>query len=167
MPTRLHQRAMSCACFSAEWQSTFGDLLKCVTCLALLSVCNAAGSGRRVGENCEHLWAQLRPLLKLTRYMSTDNYVFVLDDALLLIAEEKMSSFATFMTEQERATHKKLGGPTSSHHDSPCTTLLAVPEGCVQVVLRPLALHDGCAPLHLPFCRAHQFSDSGGHRHCC
>ena len=68
-----------------------------------------AGSGRRVGENCEHLWALLRPLLKLTRYMGKDNYLFVLDDALVLIAEDKIDGFVTFMQEQEEAAKKKLG----------------------------------------------------------
>jgi hypothetical protein len=68
-----------------------------------------AGSGRRVGENCEQLWALLRPLLKLTRYMGKDNYLFVLDDALVLIAEDKIDGFVTFMQEQEEAAKKKLG----------------------------------------------------------
>lgn len=67
------------------------------------------GSGRRVGENCEHLWAQVRPLTKLTRYVSKDNYLFVLDDALLLVADDKISSFVVFMRDQAQAIKKKLG----------------------------------------------------------
>lgn len=63
-----------------------------------------------MGENCEQLWAQLRPVTKHTRYMSKDNYVFVLDDALLLIAGDKLGSFVAFMRDQEQALKKKLGG---------------------------------------------------------
>lgn len=73
----------------------------------LLQTC--PGSGRRVGENCEQLWAQLRPLTKLTRYMSKDNYLFVLDDALLLVADDKMGAFVAFMHGQAQAINKKLG----------------------------------------------------------
>jgi hypothetical protein len=51
----------------------------------------------------------VRPLLKLTRYMSKDNYLFVLDDALLLVADEKMGSFVAFMRGQAQAIKKKLG----------------------------------------------------------
>lgn len=79
-----------------------------VACTWLL--CSCTGSGRRVGENCEQLWAQLRPVTKHTRYMSKDNYVFVLDDALLLVADEKMGSFVAFLCNQHKANKKKLGG---------------------------------------------------------
>ena len=73
----------------------------------LLFFC-AAGSGRRVGENCEQLWAQLRPLLKLTRYMTTDAYLQCLDDALLLVADGKISDFVAFMMQQQAAAEAKL-----------------------------------------------------------
>ena len=76
----------------------------------------AAGSGRRVGENCEQLWAQLRPLLKLTRYMTRDAYIFCLDDALLLVAEGKLESFVQFMTRQQEAMEAKL---SKSQHAGP------------------------------------------------
>ena len=61
-----------------------------------------------MGENCEQLWAQLRPLLKLTRYMTRDAYLFCLDDALLLVAEGKLDSFVLFMTKQQQALEAKL-----------------------------------------------------------
>jgi len=71
--------------------------------------CSTAGAGRRVGENCVQLWALLRPLLKLTRYMTKDAYIFCLDDALLLVAEDKLQNFVEFMTQQRADMEKKLG----------------------------------------------------------
>lgn len=72
--------------------------------------CDAhAGAGRRVGENCEQLWALLRALLKLTRYMTKDAYIFCLDDALLLIADDKLQHFIDFATQQQAAMEEKLG----------------------------------------------------------
>lgn len=62
-----------------------------------------------MGENCEHLWALLRALLKQTRYMTKDAYIFCLDDALLLVAEDKLQDFVEFMTQQQAATEQKLG----------------------------------------------------------
>jgi hypothetical protein len=62
------------------------------------------------------LWAQVRPLTKLTRYMSKDNYLFVLDDALLLVADDKISSFVVFMRDQAQAINKKLGACCCKPH---------------------------------------------------
>lgn len=62
-----------------------------------------------MGENCEQLWALLRPLLKLTRYMTKDAYIFCLDDALLLVAEGRLQHFIKFTTQQQAALEKKLG----------------------------------------------------------
>lgn len=62
-----------------------------------------------MGENCEQLWAMLRPLLKQTRYMTKDGYVFCIDDALLLIADNKLGSFVPFMKQLQQAAAEKLG----------------------------------------------------------
>ena len=65
------------------------DQCKCsnrvCVCLAALS-----GAGRRVGENMEQAWAQARPVMKLTRYMTKQGYVAGLDDIFLQIADDKL-----------------------------------------------------------------------------
>lgn len=61
-----------------------------------------------MGENCEQLWALLRPLLKLTRYMTKDAYIFCLDDALLLVAEGRLQRFIESTTQQQAALEEKL-----------------------------------------------------------
>lgn len=61
-----------------------------------------------MGENCEQLWAQMRPLLKLTRYMAKQAYHSCLDDALLLVADGKLDSFVESMTQQQEAMEQKL-----------------------------------------------------------
>lgn len=93
---------------SRQWFSIGAAAYVLTDLLAYCTALCAAGSGRRVGENCEQLWAQLRPLLKLTRYMTKDAYFFCLDDALLLVAEGKLSSFVQFMTQQQAAMEAKL-----------------------------------------------------------
>ncbi|KAF6249657.1 hypothetical protein COO60DRAFT_942889 [Scenedesmus sp. NREL 46B-D3] len=40
------------------------------------------GAGRRVGETCEQLWAQLKPLTSITRYMARPNHQDCIDDFL-------------------------------------------------------------------------------------
>lgn len=72
------------------------------------------GAGRRVGENCEHLWAELRPTFGLTRYMTTDKYISTLEDVLLQVSEDKMRSYVTFMERQARAAVKKLEKTTAT-----------------------------------------------------
>lgn len=79
------------------------SLLRCVPPSA------TAGAGRRVGEDCEHLWAGARPVFSLTRYMTTDKYISTLEDALLQISEDKMRNYVTFMERKAQATEKKLG----------------------------------------------------------
>lgn len=83
----------------------------CASCFARWCVLRSAatGAGRRVGENCEHLWAELRPTFGLTRYMTTDKYISTLEDVLLQVSEDKMRSYVTFMERQARAAVKKLG----------------------------------------------------------
>lgn len=68
-----------------------------------------AGAGRRVGENCEQTWALARPVMKLTRFYGKAAYLATLDDALLLITEDKLSDFIPLMVAAARAAGKKLG----------------------------------------------------------
>ena len=51
----------------------------------------------------------LRPVTKLTRYMSKQGYLDGLDDALLLICEDKLQDSAVAMVAQHKACLKKLG----------------------------------------------------------
>jgi hypothetical protein len=41
--------------------------------------------------------------------MSKDNYLFSLDDALLLISDNKLANIVPFMVGQHTAVHKNLG----------------------------------------------------------
>jgi hypothetical protein len=80
----------------------------CQQCADQTELCVAAGSGRRVGENCEQLWAQMRPLYKLTRYMTDHAYLGTLDDALVLVADGKMQGCVDSMKQQRDAMQRKL-----------------------------------------------------------
>ena len=67
------------------------------------------GSGRRVGECCEQTWALLRPVTKLTRYMTKQGYLEGLDDALLLISDDKLQYSVAALVTQHAACAKKIG----------------------------------------------------------
>lgn len=68
-----------------------------------------AGAGRRVGETCEQLWAQLKPLTSVTRYMAKPNYLDCIDDFLRFVAAARLAEFVPFMVEQHRSLVRKLG----------------------------------------------------------
>ena len=68
-----------------------------------------AGAGRRVGENCEQLWAELKPLTHITWYMAKPNYLDSIDAGLSYIAESKLEDFVATMVTQEKHTRAKLG----------------------------------------------------------
>lgn len=74
-------------------------------------VCIAAlpGAGRRVGENMEQAWAQARPVMKLTRYMTKEGYVTGLDDIFLQMADDKLLEFVQSLVSADKACRKKLG----------------------------------------------------------
>ncbi len=61
-----------------------------------------------MGENCEQLWAQMRPLYKLTRYMTDRAYLGTLDDALVLLADGKMQGCVDSMKQQRDTLQRKL-----------------------------------------------------------
>lgn len=67
------------------------------------------GSGRRVGENCEHTWAAVRPVTKFTRYMGKRRYLTALDTAFQLLSEDKLDGFVAAMVAAHAACIKKLG----------------------------------------------------------
>ena len=98
-------------------------------CLAALS-----GAGRRVGENMEQVWAQARPVMKLTRYMTKEGYVTGLDDIFLQIADDKMLEFVQSLVSADKACRKKLGrcGGThlQCHGCASCNMLLWPPDRC-------------------------------------
>jgi hypothetical protein len=78
-----------------------------VRCLRLFLACS--GSGRRVGENCEHTWAAVRAVTKLTRYMGKRRYLAALDTAFQLLSEDKLEGFIAAMVASRAACIKKLG----------------------------------------------------------
>lgn len=87
------------------------DASKCFTLVVRhdcdLCCCCPPGSGRRVGENCEQTWALLKPVTKLTRYMSKRGHREGLDDA-LLISDDKLQDSVAMVT-QHKACLNKLG----------------------------------------------------------
>lgn len=88
-------------------------------CLGCAYAGMRVGSGRRVGETCEQTWSLVVPTTKLTRYMSKANYLDCLDDALLVISDDKLGSSVTFFVSQHSAAVKKLGEAVCpSTHDS-------------------------------------------------
>ncbi len=75
-----------------------------------------AGAGRRVSENCEQLWAELKPVTQITRYMAKPNYLDCLDVSLNYIAECKLDSFVGTMVTQEKHARDKLGKCSSCNN---------------------------------------------------
>ena len=69
----------------------------------------SAGAGRRVGETCEQLWAQLKPLTSITRYMAKPNYQDCIDDFLGFVAAARLEEFVPFMVGQHKSLVRKLG----------------------------------------------------------
>jgi hypothetical protein len=57
----------------------------------------------------EQVWAQARPVMKLTRYMTKQGYVTGLDDAFLQIADDKLLEIAPSLVSAHKACRKKLG----------------------------------------------------------
>ena len=62
-----------------------------------------------MGENCEHTWAAVRPVTKLTRYMGKRRYLAALDTAFQLLSEDKLEGFVAAMVASHAACIKKLG----------------------------------------------------------
>lgn len=58
---------------------------------------------------CEQLWAQLKPLASVTRYMAMPNYLDCIDDALGFVASSRMAGFVPFMVQQHKSNLRKLG----------------------------------------------------------
>lgn len=87
---------------------------------------SAAGAGRRVGENCGHLWAEIKPITQLTRYMAKPNYLDCIDGGLTYVAESKLRDFATTMIIQEKQARKKLGELAVSNSTQVCNCLSLV-----------------------------------------
>jgi hypothetical protein len=88
-------------------------MVLCCCCAAVDAAAAAVhlqtGSGRRVGENCEHLWALLRAVLKLARYMGKRRYLAALETALQLISDDKLQAIIQTMVDMDAACRKKLG----------------------------------------------------------
>lgn len=57
----------------------------------------------------EQTWAQARPVMKLTRYMTKQGYLIGLDDIMLQIADDKLLEFVQSMVAAHKACLKKLG----------------------------------------------------------
>jgi hypothetical protein len=74
-----------------------------------------AGAGRKVGETCEQLWAQLKPLTSITRYMAKPNYQDCIDDFLGFVAAARLADFVPFMVGQHRSLVRKLGESGRGH----------------------------------------------------
>jgi hypothetical protein len=91
-----------------------------------------------VGENCEQLWAQMRPLYKLTRYMTGSAYQDTLDDALVLVADGKMHGCVEFMKQQQDAMERKLSKWTGCSATWVVCKLLCLTGTCPPDLSTPL-----------------------------
>ncbi|WIA32923.1 hypothetical protein OEZ86_006092 [Tetradesmus obliquus] len=87
------------------------------TCCLRNSGLYLPGAGRRVGETCEQLWAQLKPLTSVTRYMAKPNYLDCIDDFLRFVAAARLAEFVPFMVEQHRSLVRKLEECRSRYTD--------------------------------------------------
>lgn len=69
----------------------------------------AAGTGRRVGENCEQFWAMIKPFTSIARYMAKPHYLDFVEDGIFYIACERQARFVELMQDQHSSLRKKLG----------------------------------------------------------
>lgn len=65
---------------------------------------------------CEQLWALLKPLTSLTRYMAMPNYLDCIDDFFGFVAAARLADFVPFMVQQHRSTVRKLGERPAAWH---------------------------------------------------
>lgn len=65
-------------------------------------------SGRRHGENTEHIWAMMKPLFKLSRYMTPANRLDMFECTLELIASVKQERFVHHLTSRGEYVMKLL-----------------------------------------------------------
>lgn len=105
---------IGCGCDSrAQWQGVAQHSTTQLTPITstnthTFTTPNTTGTGRRVGENCEQLWALLRPVMKVLRYAAKQGYLDGLDLCLVLISADKLQDAAELNVAAERACHKKL-----------------------------------------------------------
>jgi hypothetical protein len=105
-----------------------------------------AGACRRVGETCEQLWAQLKPLSSITRYMAKPNYLDCIDDFFGFVASERLEEFVPFMVGQHKSLVRKLGEwqwELASRGDAQHSNWRERGLDCVwlgQVIVLPMAL---------------------------
>ncbi|KAF6253650.1 hypothetical protein COO60DRAFT_1703723 [Scenedesmus sp. NREL 46B-D3] len=98
------------------------------------------GAGRRVGETCEQLWAQLKPLTSITRYMAKPNYQDCIDDFLGFVAAARLEEFVPFMVGQRKSLVCKLEECRNRYLD---LVVLAGQQGLTEMQLLHAAL-DRC-----------------------
>ncbi|WIA35911.1 hypothetical protein OEZ86_004290 [Tetradesmus obliquus] len=108
------------------------------------------GACRRVGEMCEQLWAQLKPLASVTRYMAMPNYLDCIDDALGFVASSRMAGFVPFMVQQHKSNLRKLEECRNHYKD---LVKLARKQGFTELQLMHAAV-DACSCSSTPAARA-------------
>jgi hypothetical protein len=80
-----------------------------INATALTRFCVSAGTGRRVGENCEQFWAMIKPFTSIARYMAKPHYLDFVEDGICRIACERQARFVQLMLELDRGLRKKHG----------------------------------------------------------
>jgi len=66
------------------------------------------GTGRRVGENCEQLWADVcKPIAGLTRFMGKANYHDFIDDALGYASVKRLACFPELLATMYKTANTK------------------------------------------------------------
>lgn len=108
LPSSLHLQHETVGCLSCSGLvSTSPQQSSSCDTTTPNSAC--AGACWRVGEACEQLWAHIKSLASLTRYMAKPNYLDCLDDFFGYVAATRMAEFVPFMVEQHRSNVRKLG----------------------------------------------------------
>ncbi|WIA35939.1 hypothetical protein OEZ86_004318 [Tetradesmus obliquus] len=99
------------------------------------------GACRRVGEMCEQLWAQLKPLASVTRYMAMPNCLDCINDALGFVASSRMAGFVPYLMQQHKSNLRKLEECRNHYKD---LVKLARKHGFTELQLKHAAV-DACS----------------------
>ena len=84
----------------------------CMRCPGnLLNDAMQVGSGARVGEQVEHLWALTKAFSKLARYMSRARWVEGLNLLLQELTRTRQATFVYLVSQRIKRTASRLGKP--------------------------------------------------------
>jgi hypothetical protein len=126
----------ACIVRAAHSKSTLAITAEALTCF-----CVSAGTGRRVGENCEQFWAMIKPFTSIARYMAKPHYLDFVEDGIFRIACGRQARFVELMQELDSSLRKKHGEWVAA-----CITMhfaagVALCHCCLSIILASLCCH--------------------------